>query len=111
MPVIGQARWRLAPDFAVRDQSKEAFAPGFDMAEGFDNEDQPVDDFRAMTYTSYDSGPRRDRRLHDGELPLDERFKQTPVPLMVIFGAEDQIFDAEAPIEGYAGRPRRQDAS
>ena len=29
------------------------------------------------------------------EMPLDERFTRVPVPLMVIFGAEDQIFDAE----------------
>ncbi len=28
VPVIGQAIWRLTPDFAVRDAYKESFAPG-----------------------------------------------------------------------------------
>ena len=46
--------WRLTPDFAIEDGYKEAFAPGYDIEEGFENPDQVVDDFRAMTYTSYD---------------------------------------------------------
>ena len=57
-----------------------------------------------MTYTSYDEAPAENDDYTE-ELPLDERFKQTPVPLMVIFGAEDQIFDAEESIEGYADVP------
>lgn len=103
-PVLGEAMWRVTPDFAVKDSYAEAFAPGYDVEEGFDNPDQVVDDFRAMTYTSYD-GAAAESDDFTKELPLDERFKQTPVPLMVIFGAEDQIYDAELSIEGYADVP------
>jgi len=103
-PVIGEAMWRLTPDFAIRGQIEEAFAPGFDIESGFDDPDQVVEDYRAMTYTSNDETPDAVDDYAD-ELPLDERFKRTPVPLMVIFGAEDQIVDAELAIEGYADVP------
>ncbi len=103
-PVLGEAMWRITPDFAVRDGFAEAFAPGFDQESGFDDPDQVVEDFRAMTYTSYDDAAGESEAFTD-ELPLDERFKQTPVPLMVIFGEEDQIYDAGASIEGYSDVP------
>ena len=57
-----------------------------------------------MTYTSYDAAPAENEDYTE-ELPLDERFKQTPVPLLVIFGEEDQLFDAAESIEGYADVP------
>jgi pimeloyl-ACP methyl ester carboxylesterase len=102
-PVLGEAMWRLTPDFAIRNTvSDAAFAPGFDVDSGF--EDQIVDDFRAMTYTSYDEAAAEGTDFTD-EQPLDERFTQTPVPLMVIFGAEDQIYDAELSLEGFADVP------
>jgi len=103
-PVIGEAMWRLTPDFAIEDGFKEAFAPGFDTDTAFENQDQIVDDFRSMTYTSYDAAPA-ENEAYTEELPLDERFKQTPVPLLVIFGEEDQLFDAEESIEGYSDVP------
>jgi pimeloyl-ACP methyl ester carboxylesterase len=103
-PVIGEAMWRITPDFAIRGQIKEAFAPGFDVESGFDDPDQVVEDYRAMTYTSNDETPAAVEDYAE-ELPLDERFKRTPVPLMVIFGAEDQIVDAELAIEGYSDVP------
>jgi pimeloyl-ACP methyl ester carboxylesterase len=103
-PVLGEAMWRLTPNFAVEDAYKEAFAPGYDMESGFDNPDQAVDDYHAMTYTSYDEAAAESDDFTK-ELPLDERFKRTPVPLMVIFGAEDQIFDADVSLEGYADVP------
>ena len=77
---------------------------GDDVDDAFENPDQVVDDFRAMTYTSYDEAPAESDD-YTTELPLDERFKQTPVPLMVIFGAEDQILDAELSIEGFSDVP------
>jgi pimeloyl-ACP methyl ester carboxylesterase len=103
-PVIGEAMWRVTPDFAIEDGFKEAFAPGFDSEEAFENPDQIVDDFRSMTYTSYDAAPAENEDYTE-ELPLDERFKRTPVPLLVIFGQEDQLFDAAESIEGYEDVP------
>ncbi len=70
----------------------------------FENPDQVVDDFRAMTYTSYDEAAGRGERLHRGAAAR-RALQATPVPLMVIFGDEDQIFDAELSIEGYQDVP------
>ena len=63
-----------------------------------------MSDLRAMTYTSFDAAHTASDDYLD-ELPLDERFKRVPVPLMVIFGAEDQILDAEQAVEGFADVP------
>jgi pimeloyl-ACP methyl ester carboxylesterase len=104
VPVLGEALWRITPDFAVRDAYQESFAPGFDVESGFDEPDQVLADFDAMTYTSFDDASDEADAYGD-EIPLDERFKQVPVPLMVIFGAEDQVFDAEQAVEGYADVP------
>ena len=103
-PVLGQALWRVTPDFAIRDSYEESVAPGFDLEAGFDDPDQVVADYDAMTYTSFDEAPgAMDDYLE--ELPLDERFRRVPVPLMVIFGAEDQILDAERAVEGFEDVP------
>ena len=54
VPVIGQAMKRLtdvAPTSAVRSQFQQAFAPDFNIASGFDDPDQVVEDLNEMTYT------------------------------------------------------------
>jgi pimeloyl-ACP methyl ester carboxylesterase len=87
VPVIGEALRRLVPDSVIRDQLESAFAPGFDVP------DQFVRDFHRMTYTSYDAS-------HDKsgdylrERALDARLTSLgKQPLMVIYGAEDDIVD------------------
>jgi pimeloyl-ACP methyl ester carboxylesterase len=104
VPVLGEALWRVTPNFAVRDAYEESFAPGFDTESGFDDPDQVVADYNAMTYTSFDAASDEADAYTD-ELPLNERFTQVPVPLLVIFGAEDQVFDAEEALEGYSEVP------
>jgi pimeloyl-ACP methyl ester carboxylesterase len=102
-PVIGQASDRLlqiAPKSLVLDNYDDAFAPGYDISSGFDNPDQPVDDLRAMTYTSYKDTRDAEEDFVD-EQPLDQRLAASHVPAMVIFGAEDQIYDAPAAIARY----------
>jgi pimeloyl-ACP methyl ester carboxylesterase len=102
-PVIGQAIARLvqiAPTSMVRDEYAQAFAPGFNIASGFDNPDQPVYDLRAMTYTAVTDTVDAEQDFVD-ESPLDERLKAMGVPVVVIFGAEDQIYDPEAAIDRY----------
>jgi pimeloyl-ACP methyl ester carboxylesterase len=108
-PVIGQALNRLtdvAPDSTVRDQYEQAFAPGFNMSSGFDDPDQVVEDLREMTYTSYVDSANEEDDYAD-ERPLSERLSSAEVPLLVIFGAEDQIYDpadeAIAPFEDIEG--------
>ncbi|MDQ3572990.1 MAG: alpha/beta fold hydrolase, partial [Actinomycetota bacterium] len=103
-PLIGQALWRVAPDFVVRDALAEAFAPGYDSEGGFDRPDQLVEDYRAMTYTSFDEGPAATDEFRE-EAPLDDRLTRAAVPLLVIFGAEDQIIDADRALQAYSGVP------
>jgi pimeloyl-ACP methyl ester carboxylesterase len=88
-PVIGEALWQIKPDFAVRDGLGVAFAPGFDVPDAF------VDDVNRMTFTAYDDSPTGSEDFADEE-PLDERMRETALPLMVLMGAEEQIIDGPA---------------
>jgi pimeloyl-ACP methyl ester carboxylesterase len=102
-PVIGQAEARLvqiAPKSLIRDQYGEAFAPGYSIPSGFANPDQPVDDLRAMTYTAFKDTSDGEQDFVD-EAPLDQRLAATGTPLLVIFGAEDQIYDPQNAIARY----------
>jgi pimeloyl-ACP methyl ester carboxylesterase len=85
-PVIGEALWRIKPDFSIRDGLGVAFAPGYDVPDAF------VEDVRRLTYTAYDESPDG---VDDfaGEESLDQRMKQAGKPLMVLMGAEEQIVD------------------
>jgi pimeloyl-ACP methyl ester carboxylesterase len=105
--VIGQAMQRLvawAPDSSVREQYEEAFAPNFNIASGFENPDQVVDDLREMTYTAFVDAADAENDFTD-ERPLNERLGAIGVPLLVIFGAEDQIYDAEPTLARYSDIP------
>src|SRR5215211_7655587 len=89
VPVLGETIWRVTPDFAIRDGYENAFAPGYDLG---DFGDQVVDDFRTMTYTSYDDSPSA-ADDYENERPLDQRVQEAAIPLLVIFGSEDQLYD------------------
>jgi len=97
-PVIGEAFKRLAPDFAIRDGLGQAFAPGYDVP------DQFVDDFKRMTYSSFDSS-NSEAASYTDDRPLDERIRSTFVPLLVIFGEEDQFYDVRESLSAYADVP------
>jgi pimeloyl-ACP methyl ester carboxylesterase len=88
-PVIGEALWRIKPDFAVRKGLEVAFAPGFDVPDEF------VEDVDRMSYDSYHDSPGGSED-YSSEEPLDRRMKATGKPLMVIMGAEEQIVEGPA---------------
>jgi pimeloyl-ACP methyl ester carboxylesterase len=85
-PAIGEALWRVKPDFAISDGLEVAFAPGFPVPDEF------VEDVKRMTYSAYDGS-------HDGfdeytsEKPLSLRAGLTGKPVLAIMGAEEQIAD------------------
>jgi pimeloyl-ACP methyl ester carboxylesterase len=109
-PVIGQGIARLAqiaPASMVRGEYDQAFAPGYNISSGFDNPDQPVDDLRAMTYTAV-RDTIDDEQNYVGQSPLDQRLKELHLPVLVIFGAEDQIYDPQAAIARYQQVPGAQ---
>jgi pimeloyl-ACP methyl ester carboxylesterase len=96
-PAIGPALWQVTPDFVVRDGLEIAFAPGYEVPEEF------VAEFDRMTWTSYDSdGAEADFM---GEEPLDRRIERAGVPLLAIFGAEDQIYESKRALAAYATVP------
>jgi pimeloyl-ACP methyl ester carboxylesterase len=102
-PVFGQTAdrlMRITPTSVVLDQYDDAFAPGYDTSSGFGNPDQPVDDLRAMTYTAYKDTAEEEQSFVDDQ-PLDQRLAAAQVPALVIFGAEDQIYDAEEAVARY----------
>ena len=96
VPVIGEALRRIIFDSVVKDTYGAAFAPGYDISSGFQNPNQVVDDFHAMTYTSYTDLASGEDDFESAE-PLDARIRSAAVPLMVIFGTEDQIWDNPSP--------------
>lgn len=88
-PVVGEAFWRIKPDFAVRKGLEVAFAPGFDIPDEF------VEDVDRMTFNAYDeSASGFDDYVK--EEPLDRRMAETGKPLMVIMGAEEQLIHEPA---------------
>ncbi|HWA53158.1 MAG TPA: alpha/beta fold hydrolase [Solirubrobacterales bacterium] len=88
-PVVGEAFWRIKPDFAVRKGLEVAFAPGFDIPDEF------VEDVDRMTFSAYDdSASGFDDYVK--EEPLDQRMRESGKPLMVVMGAEEQLIDEPA---------------
>jgi pimeloyl-ACP methyl ester carboxylesterase len=104
VPVIGEAMWRVKVDALVEEGFEVAFAPGFDVADGFTDPDQVVKDNEAMTYTSFDTIPDAEDDYSEA-VPLDVRMRNTAVPLMVIFGTEDQVYDADEALAAYRDVP------
>lgn len=83
-PMIGEALWRIKPDFSIRDGLKVAFAPGFPVPDAF------VEDVKRMTYSAY-TGSHDAFDDYTGEEPLPERAAAVGKPLLAIMGAEEQI--------------------
>lgn len=103
-PVIGEAIWRVKIDSLIEKGYEQAFAPGYEIADGFADPDQVARDNEAMTYTSYTASPDAEDDYSD-EVSLDQRMRTAAVPLMVIFGSEDQIYEAEPALGAYAAVP------
>jgi pimeloyl-ACP methyl ester carboxylesterase len=91
-PVIGEALTRITPDFAIKDGYQAAFAPDYDLESGFEDPDQVVADLHAMTNTAFESASEAEDD-YTKEIPLDDRLARAAVPLLVIFGSEDQVYE------------------
>lgn len=92
-PVIGEALWRIKPDFSIKDGLKVAFAPGFPVPDAF------VEDVKRMTYSAY-TGSHDAFDDYTGEESLPKRAAALGKPLLAIMGAEEQI--AKDPVEALA---------
>jgi len=100
LPVIGPALWRVTPDSAVKDGLGVAFAPGYEVPDAF------VDDFWRQTYDSYDKSPSAEDS-YVSSTPLDKRIRRMGrtrpdgLPLLAIFGAEEQLYEPEKALAAY----------
>jgi pimeloyl-ACP methyl ester carboxylesterase len=83
-PVIGEALWRIKPDFSIRNGLEVAFAPGFSVPDAF------VEDVKRMTYSAY-TGSHDAFDEYTGEKSLPDRAAALHKPLLAIMGAEEQI--------------------
>jgi pimeloyl-ACP methyl ester carboxylesterase len=97
VPVLGQAIKRAVPDAMVRNGLEPAFAEGFDVPDRF------VDDLHDMTYTSYDDSHRGADDYSD-ERGLADRLADESVPLLVVYGAEDDLVDPQS-AQGFRAVP------
>ncbi|HEX8743976.1 MAG TPA: alpha/beta fold hydrolase [Thermoleophilaceae bacterium] len=103
-PVIGELLHRLAFGSAIRDGYRDAFAGGFDMATGFDDPDQVVHDFRAMTFPSYSRSWAAEQAFLAAS-GLDERLRRLGIPVHAVFGREDAFFRADDCAAAYRRLP------
>ena len=94
-PVIGEALWRARFGSLLKSQYGRYFAPDFNLESAFENPDQVVADSDAMTYTSYEQTEKASKEFLDGQ-PLPSRLTGTGVPVLAIFGSEDQLLDVSA---------------
>lgn len=102
-PVIGEALWRLAPDSSIEDGLSVGFAPGYDVPSEF------VEDFRRLTYSAYDGSGEGESSYTNAE-PLDVRLRRLDVPVLAIFGAEEQIYEPKESLAAYAALPAAETA-
>jgi pimeloyl-ACP methyl ester carboxylesterase len=96
-PVLGQAVMRVASDGMIGNGLESAFADGFDVPDEF------VEDVQDMTYTSYDDSHRGADDYSD-ERGLADRLADETVPLLVVFGSEDELVDPDS-AQGYRKVP------
>ena len=104
VPVIGELMHRVAFDAAIRDGFREAFAEGFDMARGFNDPDQVVHDYRAMTFGSY-KGSWDGEEGYLAARRLDERLRDLGLPTLMVFGEHDTFFRAHDSAEVFRQVP------
>jgi pimeloyl-ACP methyl ester carboxylesterase len=97
-PLLGQALWRIAPDSVIRENVSQGFAPGYDVP------DKYVEDVREMTYPAYSKSAEEGEAFKD-DRTLPDRLTTVAKPLLVIFGEEDQIYDAREALSAYAAVP------
>ncbi len=101
--VVGQLLWQLASDGTIRDGYDTAFAPGYEVPGRF------IEDFRGMTYSSYEQASRGSREFLE-EQGLEERVEALQVPTLIAFGERDRLTDPSA-ARDYANTPRIQKAT
>lgn len=98
-PLIGPALRRMATDSRIYDGLALAFAPGYRFPRSL------VNDYRRMTYTSYDQSGELSARYAQ-QTPLDHRLSALRKPALVLYGDRDQLIDVPAAMRSFRIVPR-----
>jgi pimeloyl-ACP methyl ester carboxylesterase len=88
-PVVGELTRRFAPDAVIKAGLDSAFADDVEVPDAF------VDDLDGMTFSAYDKSTTESREFVE-DRPNSDRIREAGDPLLVIFGAEDEIVEPEA---------------
>jgi pimeloyl-ACP methyl ester carboxylesterase len=88
-PVVGELSRRFAPDPLIKAGLDSAFADDVDVPDEF------VEDVDGMTFSAYDKSRSEADEFVEERAPA-ERVADADVPLLVIFGAEDEIVEPDA---------------
>jgi pimeloyl-ACP methyl ester carboxylesterase len=88
-PVVGELVRRFAPDPVIKAGLDPAFADDVEVPDAF------VDDLDGMTFSAYDKSATEAREFVE-DRPNSDRINDAGVPLLVIFGTEDEIVEPTA---------------
>ena len=88
-PVVGELVRRLAPDPLIEAGLGSGFGDDVEVPDEF------VDDLDGMTFSAYDKSSSESREFVEDK-PNSERVAEANVPLLVIFGTEDELVEPEA---------------
>jgi pimeloyl-ACP methyl ester carboxylesterase len=95
IPVVGHAGWRLSSEDAVRSRVENTFVAEFDPPEGL------AEDPTRLTYSAFRDSLRESSDYRKAQ-SIHERLAAAgagvggSLPLMVVFGSEDDILDSDA---------------
>jgi pimeloyl-ACP methyl ester carboxylesterase len=103
MPVLGPTLWRILPDASIEEGLEKAFAPDHDVPDAF------IEDFRRQTYTSFDDAAQAETDFLDEE-SLDSRLRGSGIPVLAIFGAEEQLYEPEKALAAFVALPGAETA-
>jgi pimeloyl-ACP methyl ester carboxylesterase len=95
--ILGRKVVRVTWRPAIRAQLGAMFAPGYELDRGFEDPDQGVRDFLALTPTAFEQIDEQARAYVDAA-KLPDRLRAVKIPLLVIFGSEDQCYDSPAEV-------------
>ena len=100
MPVFGRPLYRILPASAYRQVVEGFLAPGLSLESAFNDPSQAVRDVQVVPYACF-LGSQVEKERFVAERPLDQRISTLGVATLVIFGEQDQIYQAEKSCKRY----------
>ncbi|MFD0483189.1 alpha/beta fold hydrolase [Kineococcus sp. GCM10028916] len=103
-PLIGPLLWKRLPDSALRNGLAGFFAAGFDLEGAFDDRRRPLLDARRVSHRTF-ATTQGTKERYAAVKPLDARIASLGTRSLVLFGPDDDTFDAAVSIARYDRLP------